>query len=143
MKWLEKIIFYFSGRYGNDELSKFLSLSGLIVIVLAMFMSNQLVSLIGVGLAAYGFLRIVSKEKENRRKELSIYIKIKTKIVNFFNGIKNLFTKKNKSKSKSREMSRGKAVVSCPNCSQKLRVPKGKTLTITCSNCQHKFTKKT
>jgi tellurite resistance protein TerA len=32
-----------------------------------------------------------------------------------------------------------KTVVRCPNCTQKLRIPIGKTLIVACNNCNHKF----
>ena len=32
-----------------------------------------------------------------------------------------------------------KTVVKCPGCTQKLRIPVGKTIVVTCNNCNHKF----
>jgi len=152
--FLKRVYFYFEGRYGVDEFTKFLIVTGMAFGILNFFSSGQIFSLIGIGLIAYGGLRPMSKETKNRQKELELYYKIKRYVRTMYkkierginaviNKIKSLFGRKKYTKFTEVKETNTKTIVFCPNCDQKLRVPKNKRINITCNNCHHQFTKQT
>jgi predicted RNA-binding Zn-ribbon protein involved in translation (DUF1610 family) len=84
-------------------------------------------------LVAYAFLRMFSKNVNKRRSENYKFVMFMQKIKNSFTGF---FANLKASKTHK--------VFSCPKCSQKLRVPRGKgKISITCSKCGNKFVKQT
>jgi len=152
--FLKRVYFYFEGRYGVDEFTKFLIVTGLAFGVLNFFSDGQLFSLIGVGLIAYGGLRPMSKETKNRQKELGVYHRIKKRVMTMYkkiehvinkmiDKIKSIFGRKKYTNYKEVKKPSTKIIVSCPNCGQKLRVPKNKKVNINCNNCHYQFTKQT
>lgn len=152
MRWLENIFYYFQGRYGRfDNFTKFLILMALVAFALANILSSSLFLYLGVALLAYGLLRPVSKEVANRQKELQAYEGAKRKVSQTWQRLTNFFTNKNQKRSRkqgSQPASRqpnqaGKVVIHCPQCVQKLRVPTGKKLKITCRSCGVQFEKQT
>lgn len=133
MNWIKKILFYMNGRYGYDELSKLLIISGLVLGIIANFAGGIWVSAIGTALIAYGGLRILSKDKTNRYRELQKYLKIKQKV--------QLTYRKNRNRWVQRKAFK---IIKCPNCKQKVRVPRGKKkIRVTCPSCKQTFIKKT
>lgn len=152
--FIKRVYFYFEGRYGMDEFTKFLLVAGLAFGILNFFSSGQIFSLIGIGLIAYGGLRPMSKEKRNRQKELEIYYKVKRNVMSAYRKIeravnvivdkvKSLFRRKKYTNFTEVRDTNAKTIVACPNCGQKLRVPKGKKINVTCNKCHHRFMKQT
>ncbi|MCC5889301.1 MAG: hypothetical protein JJU01_01950 [Alkalibacterium sp.] len=132
MQWLQKMLFYMNGRYGYDEFSKFLIILGLIFGIISNFAGGLWVSAIGIAIIAFGVLRIVSKEKNNRYKELTKYLAIKHKIQHVYRRYNNRWVQRKAYK-----------FVKCPNCKQKLRIPRGKKkLKVTCPSCKQSFIRK-
>ena len=133
MQWIQKILFYMKGRYGYDEFSKFLFIVGLLFGVLSNFVGGRIVSAIGIAILTFGVLRILSREKTKRIKELQVYSRIKQKLTTRYYKLKNRWAQR-----------KAYAIKKCPNCKQKVRVPrKNKKIRITCPSCQTKFVKKT
>lgn len=152
MYWIEKIYYYFKGRYGKfDEFTKFLMLSGFILLALASVSSIRILSYMGVALVSYGVLRPASKEIANRQRELASYMKVKKTFQEIIDKVTGIFNRKSKHKHSKHRSNRvrtstsslNKVIVECPNCGQKLRVPRGKTLKITCQNCEFPFKQRT
>lgn len=152
--FIKRVYFYFEGRYGIDEFTKFLLAAGLAFGILNFFSSGQFFSLVGIGLIAYGSLRPMSKEKRNRQKELEIYYKAKRNVVNGYRKIervmntvtdkvKSLFGRKNYTSFTEVKETNAKTIIACPNCGQKLRVPKNKKINIRCNKCHQTFMKQT
>lgn len=132
MQWLQKILFYMNGRYGYDEFSKCLIIAGLVFGIVSNFIGGIWVSAAGIGVIAFGLLRIVSKEKNNRYKELTHYLKVKQKVQHLYQKNKNRWVQRKAFK-----------FVKCPYCKQKLRFPKGKKkLKVTCPSCKQSFIRK-
>lgn len=144
MKWIENIYYYFKGRYGRlDEFSKALIVVGLVVLALYYILRAQLLGFVGVGFIAYGLLRPASKEVETREKELFTYQKVKAKLASIFRPMGNFFSRQKTTSTRRNQSAKTTPVetriVYCPNCQQKLRVPRGKTLMVTCTKCSHRF----
>lgn len=128
-KFINKLQRYMQGRYGPDELYKFMLIVCLIIIIVNMFVNSvilRVLELIIFGLALYRFL---SKKKSKRSKENRKFLYIKDKIKNFF-----IYQNK-KYKDRNTHMYK-----KCPNCKQKLRLPlkKGKH-TVKCPSCKERF----
>ncbi len=133
MQRIQKLLFYMNGRYGYDEFSKFLLVIGLLFGILSNFFLGYVLSILGMALIAFGVLRVLSKEKANRLKELRTYLKLKNQITTHYVKLKNRWVQRKVYK-----------VTKCPECKQKVRVPrKNKKIRITCPACKTKFVKKT
>ena len=128
-KYINKIQKFMQGRYGPDELYKFMLIICLIIIIVNMFVNSlilRILELIIFGLALYRFL---SKKKSKRSKENRIYLNTKDKIKNFFTYQNKKFQDRNTHMYKK-----------CPKCKQKIRLPlkKGKH-TVKCPSCKERF----
>ncbi|GAA0179764.1 Zn-finger containing protein [Clostridium sediminicola] len=140
---------YINGKYGLDSFSKFL----LIVGVLLILTKSYFVAPVFIG---YSIFRIFSKDFPKRQKEEMAYrtfvgtIKYRLgglnyKLSKYFNkGI--LLKVKNQYYKAIRKVEQRKnfVVVKCPECKQKLRLPRGKgNLVVTCKMCKYEFKKRT
>ncbi|EXJ23443.1 hypothetical protein ADIAL_1055 [Alkalibacterium sp. AK22] len=132
MHWIQKILFYMNGRYGYDEFSKVLLITGLLFGVAANFVGGTGVSALGLALIAFGGLRVLSKEQTNRRRELQAYLRIKHKLQHVYRRTRNRWIQRKAFK-----------ILKCPECHQKIRVPRGRKIRITCPSCRHSFVEKT
>jgi hypothetical protein len=121
-----------AGRYGQDELSKFLLIVSLAILVAGMF-APQWIVWFGIGLLAWNYYRIFSRNTGRRMRENYVYLRFQNKITGWF--------KARGSRLKQRKAYR---FYKCPSCAQTLRVPRklGK-ITITCPKCNCKITRKT
>ncbi|MFU0800387.1 MAG: hypothetical protein ACFWUE_06980 [Xylanivirga thermophila] len=142
--------------YGWDNLSKFMA-----VLSLPFFFSRNTIGLLmALGILGYAIWRATSHNKNRRRREEIIFENIGRKlnywldnVVRWFKNLGNKSkTKVNRPKSYNAfgklrwkwEQKKRFKVVKCPNCSQKLRIPRHKgTLMVTCTKCSYKFKKKT
>lgn len=127
--FINKLQRYMQGRYGPDELYKFMLIICLIIIIVNMFVNSiilRALELIIFGLALYRFL---SKKKSKRIRENRIYLNVLDKIKNFFTYQKKKYQDRNTHMYKK-----------CPKCKQKIRLPlkKGKH-TVKCPSCKEKF----
>lgn len=127
MNWLRKFMY---GRYGVDELSIALLIVSLVLMIIGGFSSKlfilRLIS--DVFIVLYMF-RIFSKNIYKRQQEYYKYLNVKNKIVGFIKGKSN----------RAKDLKTYK-YFTCPNCKQKLRVPRGNgKITITCSKCKTQF----
>ncbi|MBR2721642.1 MAG: hypothetical protein IKB75_02570 [Clostridia bacterium] len=134
------------GRYGNDELSRFLSVTSLILIVVTMILTlftgpgrlwlnliTLLLYVLSWGLMIWSIVRGFSKNLTQRRKERATYLRLAEKWRAPFRLWKN--------KHRDRKTHR---YFKCKRCHAVLRVPKGKgEIIITCPKCQNKLAKKT
>ncbi len=115
---------FMAGRYGTDKLNSVILWSGVIALLLSMFLQGWLSFIFW--LAAYAcmgwalfrsFSRKTYKRYEENRRFLNFLERIKDREHRYF---------------------------SCPKCKQQVRVPKGKgKISISCPRCKEKFIKKT
>ncbi|MCM8710229.1 hypothetical protein M2651_04205 [Clostridium sp. SYSU_GA19001] len=118
-----KAAYYFRNSYGFDKFSKYLYIAGLILTF------GKLTAIFGYALIIYGTWRAVSKNKYRRYQELSV----------FENYLLIFKQKYYRYKSSIIDFPKYK-IFKCPNCSQKLRVPRKKgKLIITCKKCGTEF----
>ena len=115
---------FMAGRYGTDKLNTVILWSGVIFLLISMFLEGWLSFFLW--LAAYGcmgwalfrsFSRKSYKRYQENRRFLNLLERIKDRDHRYF---------------------------SCPKCHQQVRVPKGKgKIAISCPKCREKFIKKT
>lgn len=129
---------FYNGRYGWDRLSKF------IVVIALPLLIFRYTALTGAALIIYALWRSFSKNITGRSNEA----------IRFENWLRGLaykmanggfnFSKKYKNMSINLEERRKYKIVACPECKQKLRLPRGKGKVIaTCKKCGHEFRLKT
>ena len=119
------------GRYGYDELCRFLTICSCVLIIFSIIM--PLFYLFGIGTMIWSIFRMYSKNTVKRKHELGIYLKYKKQIIGEFKLIKN--------KIKDRKTHK---YFKCPSCRSILSVPKGRgEIIVTCPLCKCKSEKKT
>ena len=120
------------GRYGADELSKFLTGLGMVLIILSILTRISIFHLLFWVCLIYSYFRMFSKNYSARYAENQKFL-----------ALKNQFRYKLENHKKLREQKKIYHIYSCPYCKQKIRIPKGKgTIIITCPKCKEEFGKR-
>ena len=132
-----------SGRYGSDNLSRFSLFAAVVFVIVNMILSSIetestvlawiafICYFVGMALLIWNIFRTFSRNTSKRYAENQAYLRKKSDVKDFFKG---LFGKGDKTHK----------VYRCPNCRQKVRVPKGKgRIMITCPKCKTQFIKRT
>ena len=129
----EKFYRFMVGRYGMDQLSRFLSYAALVLIVINCFVKTKLLWLLALVLLVLLYYRTFSRKIEQRRRENEWYLRKTYKLTS---GFKNW---------RERQKQRKDYVLfRCPSCKAMLRVPRGKgKIRVTCRKCGAAFEKKT
>ncbi|MBQ8192482.1 MAG: hypothetical protein IJZ46_00200 [Bacilli bacterium] len=129
INFINKLNRFMYGRYGIDELYKFLLIICFVLLIINIFLNNIVITIIENVIFVFTIYRVLSKKKNIRNKENKIYLSIKNKILNFIKYQKEKYCNRNTHMYKK-----------CPNCKQKIRLPlkKGKH-TVKCPNCSHRF----
>lgn len=135
-RFKESMTRFMSGRYGVDALGRLINVITLIVLLIALIARIPIIYLIGVALIVYQYFRMFSRNIQKRYQENQKYLTFKYKMAIKFGKIKNIF--------KPSADSKTHRIFKCPNCRQKVRVPKGRgKIEITCPKCKTRFVKKT
>ena len=128
----EKFYRFMQGRYGTDELSKFLVGLGMALIILNILTKNAIFNLLFWVCLIYSYFRMFSKNHAARYAENQKFL-----------GLKNKWTYKWENHKRMREQKKIYHIYSCPFCKQKIRIPKGKgTIIVTCPKCKEEFGKR-
>ena len=129
----DKMARFMYGRYGMDQLSRNLSLICLVLLIITMFVRNNVIYMIALVGIVYTYFRVFSRNISRRSQENEKYLKFHYKVVGKLNKIKFRITD-----------SKTHRIFRCPSCSQKIRVPRGKgKISIKCPKCRIEFIKKT
>ena len=138
---------FLQGRYGVDLLSLLLTL---LAAILNIFDITRLLALI---ILIYAIYRAFSKKIYKRKEEYNIFFTYTNKILKKFGksvpynlpvyDLNNLGIYFDNFKKRYIEF-RNYKITKCPNCKQKLRLPRKKgKIVVTCKRCGHKFDLKT
>ena len=129
---------FMQGRYGVDEFSRFTMGVALALIILTMFVNivnrsvGGVLDFLGIAAIVYAYFRIFSRNIQQRYAENQKYLSITAGIRQKFNREKNIMQQRKEYH-----------IYSCPNCKQKIRIPRGKgKIEIDCPKCHTKFIKK-
>lgn len=128
----EKLRQFMIGRYGTDSLNQFMSIVAIAMFVLCLVTGLDLFYAIAVVLWAYTIFRMMSRNISKRTAENYRFYNAKSAMNNTI-------------AQKKREFGTRKQYhyYRCPQCSQKLRVPRGRgKIQISCPKCGKQFVKK-
>ena len=120
----EKLYRFMQGRYGNDQLNRFLMILVLVCFVLSLFGLRPFY-LLGILCLVLSYFRMLSRNIYKRRGENAVYLRYEYKVKQFFATWK-------------RDMAQRKThhIYRCPSCKQKIRIPRGKgKIEIRCPKC--------
>lgn len=127
----ERMQRFMIGRYGNDRFNQFLMIVALVLMVISMWGPNILYAL-AVGIMIYAYFRMFSKQTAKRAAENQWYWQKERKVRNWLQRKKKEFAQRKDFR-----------IYKCPNCKQKLRVPKGRgKIAIRCRKCGTEFIRK-
>ncbi len=127
-----RLAVFMQGRYGNDELSRAMSILSLILFFVSAVFGFYPLYILALILLVLCYVRMFSKNIYSRTSELNTYRKVKSKLINTFSFRKKMW--------KERKTHR---YFKCNKCHALLRVPKGVgKIEITCKVCKAKMIKK-
>ena len=127
----EKIARFMMGRYGVDQLSRFLMVGTIVLMLLGVF-THPILYYVGIAGAVYMYFRIFSKNYAKRSSENQWYLRKTYALRNWFDKKKRVWNLKKTHK-----------VFKCPTCKQKIKVPKGRgRIEIRCQKCDTRFIKR-
>jgi hypothetical protein len=119
------------GRYGNDQFGFFLLGLSVVLSLLASLFDLGLLNLLAEVAIIYALFRMFSRNTYKRREENAKFLRKVNPFLKWFRL--------------QQTMRKDKAhrYFKCPNCSQYLRVPRGKgKITVTCRSCKASFQEK-
>lgn len=138
-RWFENLSYKFQGfmqgRYGSDELSRFLCILALITIFLSWIPGLTFLSVLSWVFLIWSIYRSLSRNLYKRQTEREKYLAIKGKITSRFNTYRRMWAERGTHK-----------YYKCPNCKTRVRIvkpPKGKNILVHCSRCGNDFQKRT
>ena len=144
----EKFMRFMQGRYGVDELGRFMTGLLLVVIILDMFTRSKIMNILFWVLFVLIYYRMFSKNWSKRQLENQKYLNIKYKLHTKWCQI----TKKQGGNSTAQMVNKFKYdmeqkkkyhIYKCPKCKQKIRIPRGKgKIAISCPKCHNEFIKR-
>ncbi len=120
------------GRYGLDNLGKFLIIATFILMIFSRFDRSLTCYLLSIITFALYLFRFLSKNTYKRAYENDKYMKVSQKVRTFIT-LRVSHMKQRKTHH----------IYSCPQCKQKIRIPRGKgKICIKCPKCKNEFIRK-
>ena len=128
----ERMQRFMAGRYGNDQLNQFIFIVAIISMVLEIITRQSLFYTLTLVLLILAYVRVLSRNIKKRYEENMKFLQKKDAILNKFRRQKYYAAQR-----------RNFHIYTCPQCKQKIRIPKGKgKISITCPKCRTSFIKK-
>ena len=128
----ERMQRFMDGRYGNDQLNQFIFIVAIISMVLEIITRQSLFYTLTLVLLILAYVRVFSRNINKRYEENMKFLQKKDAILNKFRKQKYYAAQR-----------RNFHIYTCPQCKQKIRIPKGKgKISITCPKCRTSFIKK-
>lgn len=127
----EKLRHFMIGRYGVDELSRFILMFDCALMVISFLIRSNILNITCIVIIILCYLRMFSRNYSQRYKENQMYLRYYNKV-----SAKMAQVKYNLNQRKIYH------IYKCPTCKQKIRIPKGKgKISITCPKCKNVFIK--
>ena len=128
----ERMQRFMAGRYGNDQLNQFIFIVAIISMVLEIITRQSLFYTLTLVLLILAYVRVFSRNINKRYEENMKFLQKEDAILNKFRKQKYYVAQR-----------RNFHIYTCPQCKQKIRIPKGKgKISITCPKCRTSFIKK-
>ena len=132
-RFRERMAVFMQGRYGMDQLGKVLTFGTVIMLLLSTVLQVHLLYIVGIIALVFSYFRVFSRNIGKRYEENQKFLNWRYKMI----------CKKSKIMSRIKDR-KTNTIFNCPNCQQKIRVPKGKgKICIKCPKCRIVFVKKT
>ena len=129
MNFKEKMRQFMVGRYGQDQLGKFILSLALVILVINLFVKNASLPTVALVLIIYSYYRIFSRDVNARYKENKKFLDTVEPLKRKFSKSKNTYENRKTYK-----------YIKCPSCKLKMKVPRGKRkIRVTCKSCGNKF----
>lgn len=133
----EKFARFMAGRYGSDQLNRFMLIACAVTMLLAAIIRGTafgaILWLVCLALIILTYLRMFSKDRYKRSRENTKYLQICHKLKSRFKVLRERWVQRRDFK-----------FFSCPSCRTVLRVPRGKgKVNIVCRKCGTSFQRKT
>ena len=128
----EKLRQFMIGRYGTDGLNQFLSIASLVLLLIAIVSRISLFTWLSAAPLLFCCYRTFSRNISKRTEENYKFYTLKDRVDNKFRGLKEQWANR-----------KVYHYYRCPQCRQKLRVPRGRgRIQISCPRCGTQFIKK-
>lgn len=128
----ERFYRFMQGRYGQDAFSRFLLSALLVCLLLNILIRSNLLSIFAWVLLFYSYFRMFSKNHAARYAENQRYLNVTAKFRYWLDQQKRLSGER-----------KYHHIYVCPQCRQKIRIPKGKgRIMVRCPKCGHEFQKR-
>ena len=128
MNWLRRMMY---GRYGGDQLSWFLLIVYVVLLLLSGLPHLGILSWVALLVLAWSFFRMFSRRYDRRRAENARFLALAGPAIRWLKMRRTILTE------------REHRYFRCPNCGQYLRVPRGKgRITVNCRSCGVSFEEK-
>lgn len=148
----EKLARFMQGRYGMDELGRFLMGTMFVILLVELVTGWYVLTLAFWAIFIMAYYRMLShdygKRQQENQKFLTVRYKFRTKWYQLFyknnnmyrnNGTMNGFHKLKKNIQQKMQYH----IYKCPNCNQKIRIPRGKgKIMVRCPKCNIEFLKR-
>ena len=123
---------FMQGRYGTDDLSKFMLVSAVVLMLLNLAVRIPFLNTLILVDFVLIYVRMLSRDIQRRYQENQKFLQLKNRLLGAFGR-----------KKQDVEQMKAYHIYRCPNCSQKIRIPRGKgKIMITCPKCGTEFQKK-
>lgn len=128
----EKLRQFMIGRYGTDGLNQFLSVASIVLILFYFVTRIPLFSWLGLALLLLCYYRMFSRNISKRTGENYKFYAVKDQLNGKVSSLRNQWANR-----------KVYHYYRCPQCRQKLRVPRGRgRIQISCPRCGTQFIKK-
>ena len=133
----EKIARFMAGRYGTDQLNKFLSIVSLVLMIAAIVFNgtrfSQLLWMIAFVLLVLVYVRMLSRNIYKRSDENNLFLRLRYSVSSKLRMVRERWVQRKDYK-----------FFTCPACHTTLRVPRHKgKINIVCRKCGNSFRGKT
>ena len=134
--WMARLMI---GRYGSDELNRFLLIVSAVLIVIGIFVPRHFLNVLVVVLLIIVYCRMFSRNHAKRHQENMKYLQMKAKFTGGRNGSAGSGANAPLS-GKKKKPQPGKRIYICPYCKGSLQVPVGAgRIRIRCPHCGKEF----
>ncbi|WP_085875728.1 zinc ribbon domain-containing protein [Peptoniphilus vaginalis] len=125
----EKFRQFMVGRYGQDQLGRFITFLALVILLVNLFFKRASLPSLALVLIIYSYYRIFSRDINARYRENQKFLDAVEPLR------RTIFTSKTRYNNRKTYK-----YIKCPTCKLKMKVPRGKgKIRVTCKSCGNKF----
>lgn len=125
----EKFRQFMVGRYGQDQLGRFITFLALVILLVNLFFKRASLPSIALVLIIYSYYRIFSRDINARYRENQKFLDAVEPLR------RTIFTSKTRYNNRKTYK-----YIKCPTCKLKMKIPRGKgKIRVTCKSCGNKF----